>query len=206
MQQTITKHDIFLVGVIGFFFGIFLIPILYNLRISFLPLTWGMAVGAIVCFTVGAMVALWVASLVARVFPIVLQLAKFVAVGAFNTFLDWGVLNMLIAVSGVAAGIWFAGFKGLSFIVASTGSYFWNKYWTFDQKGSASAQEIGKFFLVSIIGFGINVGVASFLVNVINAPGQVSPAQWANIGAALATVVSLMWNFLGYKFLVFVKK
>lgn len=206
IQSAITKHDFFLVGVIGFFFGLFLVPILYNLRISFLPLTWTLGIGAIIFFTISAMIALWVASLVARVIPVAFQLAKFAAVGAFNTFLDWGVLNMLIAISGVASGLLFAGFKGISFVVANTGSYFWNKYWTFDQKGTASAKEIGKFFLVSVIGFGINVGVASFLVNIVSAPTAFSAAQWANVGAAVATVASLIWNFLGYKFLVFVKK
>ena len=59
--------------------------------------------------------------------------------------------------------------------------------------------------VVSTIGLFINVGALSLIVNSIGAPGAVSPALWANIGALIATAASLIWNFLGYKFIVFRK-
>ena len=53
--------------------------------------------------------------------------------------------------------------------------------------------------------FVINVAVASFIVNVIEPPGHISPRLWANIGAFSATLISVLWNFWGYKFIVFKK-
>ena len=91
----------------------------------------------------------------------------------------------------------------MSFIIANVNSYFWNKHWTFSSGKSATAGEFGKFFTVSVIGFAVNVGAASFIVNVIAAPAGFSPAMWANVGAVVATLAALAWNFLGYKFIVF---
>jgi len=197
--------DYGLVALIGACFALFSVPIFSNIqtRVEFsLPLVLGLMVGA----SLFAVVALWVASLIAKRIPVILQVAKFSAVGAFNTFLDWGILNILIAAFSIATGAWFSVFKGVSFIVANAGSYFWNKYWTFQSQERASAREFGKFFSVSVIGAVLNVGVASAIVAWVHAFGQVNPIQWANVAAVVATVISLVWNFVGYKFLVFTSK
>ena len=57
--------------------------------------------------------------------------------------------------------------------------------------------------LVSIGGLLINVGTASFVINVIPAVSGFTQIQWDNIGFVAATVLSLAWNFVGYKFVVF---
>jgi putative flippase GtrA len=83
-------------------------------------------------------------------------------------------------------------------------SYFLNKFWTFK---SASGR-FPRFFIISLIGFGINVGIASLLVNIIGNPFAflgVSDVIWANIGAIAATLCTMTWNFIGYKFIVFKK-
>lgn len=193
-----------MVSVIGFFFAIFSIPIISNLKISFLPANFTTAVILVVIFLVFAPLALWVASLVAKIIPIILQVAKFAAVGAFNTFLDWGILNLLIALTGAASGVLYSVFKGISFLAANSGSYFWNKYWTFKSSSQANAGEFTKFFAVSIVGLIINVGIASAVVGWVKPLGGFTPERWANVGALLATLVSLVWNFVGYKFLVFI--
>lgn len=200
-----TKKDFSLVAIIGACFAIFSVPILKNIGLISSVNVFAVFVAAL-AVALCAVIALWLAALIARRIPVIFQVAKFAAVGAFNTFLDWGILNLLIALSGVAAGIWFSVFKGCSFLVANSGSYFWNKYWTFQNKDRASVGEFGKFFLVSVIGAVINIGVASLIVNGIDPLWSLSAPQWANVGAALATVVSLVWNFVGYKFLVFIKR
>ena len=60
------------------------------------------------------------------------QLSKFFLVGGMNVLVDLGILNLLIFASGIAAGLWYSVFKGISFLVAATNSYFWNKHWTFE--------------------------------------------------------------------------
>jgi len=52
----------------------------------------------------------------------------------------------------------------------------------------------------------LNVVVASLIVNYIAYPSFLSPRQWANVALLVATLVSLVWNFVGYKFFVFEKK
>ena len=126
------------------------------------------------------------------------QIGKFAVVGILNTVLDFAVLNTLISVSGISEGSMASAFKGVSFIIAVVNSYYWNKHWTFSFKGKVE-REFLQFLVVSLIGFGINVGVFSFVVNVLGSGGPL----WANLGALAGTAVSFTWNFLGYKFIVF---
>jgi len=53
------------------------------------------------------------------------------------------------------------------------------------------------------VGFGLNLGAAAFVVNVIGPVGNVDATAWANLGALAGTFAGLAWNFLGYKFIVF---
>lgn len=134
------------------------------------------------------------------------QFFKFAVVGVINTLVDFGVLNLLIISSGHSSGIYYSVFKGLSFTAAVINSYFWNRFWTFkDRQEKNPAAQFGKFILISIIGFGINVGTASLIVNVIGPQFGIRPAIWANVGALLAIAVSWVWNFSGYKFWAFKK-
>jgi putative flippase GtrA len=56
---------------------------------------------------------------------------------------------------------------------------------------------------VTTIGFLINVGVASFVVNVIGTQAGISEKLWATVGAIAAAFCAFIWNFLASKFIVF---
>jgi putative flippase GtrA len=201
----LAKKDYYLVAFIGFCFGIFLIPVLANIDIG-IDLSLPVLSALVVVSVLFAVLALWVSGLIAKKIPVVLQLAKFAAVGTFNTLLDAAVLNVLIYLTAVASGLGFTAFKGVSFITANIASYFWNRYWTFSASGKATTGEFGKFFGVSVVGLALNIGVASLIVNVMGAPAGVSLERWANVGFIVATLASLAWNFVGYKFFVFIGK
>ena len=160
---------------------------------------------ALFVFPVLSVVGMFVASLLAKKFAVLLQAARFLLVGGLNTFIDLGILNLLIFTGGTAVGIWFSVFKGIAFIVAVLNSYIWNKHWTFDTKTQAQGKEFIQFLLVSIVGFIINVSIASFLVNVLGAPDTISENMWANVAAVTATFTGMLWNFMGYKLIVFKK-
>lgn len=125
------------------------------------------------------------------------QFGKFAAIGFTNFAVDAGVLNLLIAFSGIAGGAWYSVFKGISFCVAVVHSYFWNRRWTFTSK-SAVGSEAPKFFLVMILSLLVNVGVASLIVHVL--PSSVGNA---NIGAIIGSAAALIFSFVGFKLVVF---
>jgi putative flippase GtrA len=204
-QLPISRTDFYLVSFIGISFALFSIPILTNLHIPFITITPSFVFFLVLFFVVFANIALALAWFIGTYIPLIFQFAKFGAVGAFNTFLDWGVLNLLIVITGIAGGIGFSLFKGLSFIIAAASAYFWNKYWTFDAKNKSNVQEVTKFITISVSGFLINVGLASLIVFFFTKTTLITPEQLANIAAAVATLASLVWNFFGYKFFVFKK-
>ena len=131
------------------------------------------------------------------------QYLKFGIVGGVNTAIDFLILNILMFFTGITAGYGYIMFKSISFIAANINSYFLNKKWTFKSDSAANRREMVLFFTVSIIGLLINAGTASFIVTFIDPINGISPTAWANVGALVATAVSLVWNFFGYKIIVF---
>ena len=134
-----------------------------------------------------------------------LQIVKFAAVGGVNTAVDLIVLNILMFVTGIASGVFYSVFKGISFLVAVTNSYIMNKRWTFGSREKKVGKEFSQFLLISVVGFAINVGAASVVVNLIPNFLDISPKLWGNVGALAGTFCGLLWNFIGYKFIVFKK-
>jgi len=141
------------------------------------------------------------------------QFAKFFLVGIMNTGVDLIILNILIAISGIAVGVGYSAQKALSFLAAVTFSYFINKHWTFQDKSKeGESKKMSQFFAVSFVGMLINVSVASVVVNFLQTPinnilnlPMLTPTLWATFGALCGTAIGLFWNFIGYKLWVFKK-
>ena len=211
MNLSITKKDILVAAIIGEVVAWLVILTVEGLRFNVQVVN--LMVALPVLFPILSVVGFYVAALIAKKIPVVLQLAKFSLVGALNTFVDLGVLNLLIIISNVAVGFTFLAFKGASFIVAVINSYFWNKFWTFKSQAVATAEpnkktgvEFIQFLVVSVIGLFINVGIAGLVVNIVGPLGGLDIRVWANVGAITATAAALIWNFLGYKYLVFKRR
>jgi len=138
--------------------------------------------------------------------PFFSQFGRFAAVGFTNAAVDFGVLNTLIAVTGMESGWEYSVFKTISFIVAVTHSFFWNKYWVFEAGESGGGRsEAFKFFSVNIVAIIVNVGIASFVVNYVDPIGGLEPKVWANIGAVVGSACAIILTFLGSRLLVFKK-
>ena len=94
--------------------------------------------------------------------------------------------------------------------------YFWNKLWVFSAKVENAAAHINpqeathsffadfpKYLLISIGGLLINTVILTFMTTFIHPLFAITPAAWLNIAKIVAIAAALIWNFLGYKFVVF---
>lgn len=194
----LTKTDYAIAGLIGFFAGIFAIPVLYNIgnRDPFilLALPWALAVGAVV--------GIVITRFFGRRFPFFNQFGKFAVVGVLNTAIDFGTLNLISIVTGVTSGIVVGGVNVPGISLALVNAYLWNKYWVFSHRDNKGIlHDLPTFLLVSIVGVIGNSGIVilgtSYPVTFVDA------RTWLNMSKLAATVFSLVWNFLGYKFIVF---
>lgn len=193
----ITKQDYAIGALIGFLIGVFAIPTLLNLgfRERFILMLLPLAVPFVAIF------GLMIGKILSRLAAIFSQIAKFLTVGILNTAIDFGILNLLSMATGISSGIVVGGVNIPGFLLAVTNSYFWNKYWVFRQ-GNGGAGDMVKFFAVAVIGLLINSAVVIAITSA--APiFNVDSEAWLNIAKGLASLTSLAWNFLGFKFLVF---
>ena len=133
------------------------------------------------------------------------QLGKNFLVGISNTLIDLSILNLLMMLSGVASGLFYVLFKALSFSSATVNSYFWNKAWTFEKEGGAEGKEFTKFYTVALGGLVIHLIVSALVVNVVGPQFGASEQVWGTVGGLVSALVAFLWDFFGYKFLVFKK-
>jgi len=211
-----TKKDTIFSTVAGAIIGLLAMPVLKAAKPD---LYEAIGIWLVPFFIIGTPFGLYVAHLLSKKLVFLWQFAKFFVTGIMNALVDLGVLAMLtfafrqyfnIKASDIFLSIGFAItfysiYKSVSFIVSNINSYYWNKYWTFHKEGDSKTSEFAKFFIVSIIGFVINVVVASLVFGAGHSISALSSDQWGLIGAASGSVAGLVWNFLGYKFLVFKK-
>ena len=136
--------------------------------------------------------------------PLVSQIARFAFVGVINTVVDLAVLNTLIAVTHHGrSGFLYSLFKAISFLVAVCNSYWLNSRWAFRQTaGQNAAMRVGRFLSVSVLGLAINVGTASW-VAALAEPVRWLARWWPSVAALVGAACGLMFNFAGYKYLVF---
>lgn len=188
----------------GLLTGLLSIPILINLRVKFITDYAALAVPAIVlAIPAGWSLGLFVAHKILERLGWAFQFVKFVIVGFLNTALDFGVLNLLSYITGIYSGKEIIILNSVSFVIAMTNSYFWNKYWTFKKAGEAQVKEFLEFVTVGFIGLLINSGVVFTVTTYIAPFVNFSPEVMENLAKAFATIFSLVWNFVGFKFIVF---
>lgn len=137
-------------------------------------------------------------------FPTLWQFIKFSVVGVLNTLVDFAVLNLLMWLTNIYKGSWMILLNAISFTCAVLNSYLWNKYWTFGEKSKEKiAQEFSKFFLISVVGIILNTAIVYSVTTYIPPFFGLSAEPWANLAKVLATIISMCWNFIGYKFWAF---
>jgi len=198
-----SKKDILFSIILGEIVGIFLIPTFLHTGIYYkLPLP---LVLLLIFLPILSALGMALASFIAKFLAVFKQFAKFIAVGLANTSIDFGILNTLSYFTGITAGVWLVPLNSISFVIAITNSFFWNKFWVFEEREGGATREFGIFLGITLIALAINSAIVVFMTSYFNPFFNLNAAQWENIAKLLATFISLFWNFAGYKFVVFKK-
>lgn len=141
----------------------------------------------------------------------IIQFIKFGLVGVTNTAVDW-IVYYIVAGYIITAVSAKPTVKAISFLVAVLNSYLWNTIWTFKKEynqsvkssdSSAKGKIFFKFFIVSLVGWGVNYIVFryflnNFTFNDLEVLGKTISAQdlYPLVAASAAAVI---WNFFANK-------
>ena len=206
-ETMITKKDYFIGSVVGLCTGLLAAFIFRHLQIYFpyqmpvliigIPMLWAMGV--------------WLGKFLSRWIPFFAQFGKFATVGFLSSAIDFSILNMVSAATGVTAGIIVGWVNVPGFIVATVNGYLWNKLWVFGaQDGRGVFHSFPKFLAVTIVGLLINSGIIILLTSYnptaafpLSSQRGFTAAEWLNIAKVIATALALIWNFIGYKLIAF---
>jgi len=127
---------------------------------------------------------------------------KFAIVGGIGFILDTGTLYALIFLAGLAGDAERTLAKAISFTLAVTSNFFWNRRWTYPESRSKPlGKQMMQFFALNLIGLGINLAVFtvvdSLLVPLMDLKLAIGGAQVA------AVTVALFWNFVANRLITY---
>jgi len=150
---------------------------------------------------------LWFAYLIGKKVLFVFQAAKYFLIGVFVTIVDLKLFEFLV---------WFSAFlfaesntiiyKAISFLVSTSIKYWSNKHWAFEKPGKEKMkQEIFRFSIVTIVGLIIDTGSFFYFTKILGPQFGTPTEVWIKLSVIFAALAAAIWNFAGYKFLVFKK-
>ena len=134
------------------------------------------------------------------------QLVKFSLVGVTSTVIDKGTLWLLLNHGPPGVPWWLN--ATLSFMLAVTNGFVWNRRWTFraSDQGRLRSQ-YGMFFGTNVVGLLLNLGFTkAFLIYVTGQlfhRGENPEATDVLIASLLAIPVVVVWNFAASKYWTF---
>lgn len=136
---------------------------------------------------------------VAAVRVLVAEFAKFGVIGAICTVIDFGLFNVFHLTFGVDPLV----AKTLSVTIATTCSYFGNRYWSFRHRArSGFRREYVRFYVLNGIGLGIALACLAVTKYVLGFTGPLALNLAGNVvGMGIATFFRFWsyrrWVFLG---------
>jgi putative flippase GtrA len=129
-----------------------------------------------------------------------MEKVKFGIVGIANTALDFAVLFLLVSL-GLDKIV--ANFFSTS--VAFTFSFFVNKSFTFKSTGGNLKKQLALFIVITAVALWVIQPLIITGVSALLAPLALNSSLVLLIGKLLATVASLVWNYIFYSRFVFKK-
>lgn len=107
---------------------------------------------------------------------------RFAVCGGLGASVDFSLLFLLVQVLGLVPYVGYIGSTSVALVVV----FFANKYFTFRNHEGRHREQFLRFLLVYGVGFGFNVGIASFL-------------YWSHvhymIAKAIAIAIIAFWNY-----------
>lgn len=122
----------------------------------------------------------------------IFKFIKFCIVGFSGVFVDFGITYFFkeyIKLQKYVA-------NAIGFSTAATTNYILNRVWTFHSQNPRIAEEFGRFFLIALIGLGIN----SAIIWLMNGKFKVN----FYLSKLVATAIVTLWNFLINAYFTFV--
>jgi putative flippase GtrA len=135
------------------------------------------------------------------------RFSKFLAVGLTGFVVDFGILNLLLALGVI---FWLA--QSCSFFAAVVNNFTWNRYWTYpDSRAKPLLRQLGMFAVLSLIGYAIRTPIAlllhgpytALLQSVLGMPPATAELLGKNMAVATAVLVVLFWNFFSNRFITY---
>lgn len=117
--------------------------------------------------------------------PLVLKFLKFSAVGASGVLVNFGVTWFFKEICKLNK--YFS--NALGFIFAATTNYMLNRWWTFQSTNPQVGTEYAKYFLISLVGLGIDT-LTVYLLH--------GKLKWNfYLSKIFAVGAATLWNFFG---------
>ena len=113
-----------------------------------------------------------------------LKFIKFCLVGFSGVFVDFGITYLFKEVLKVQKFV----ANAIGFTTAATTNYILNRIWTFESKNPHVVLEFTRFFIIAMIGLGIN----SAIIWLMNEKFKVN----FYLSKLVATIIVTAWNFL----------
>ncbi len=121
-----------------------------------------------------------------------LKFIKFCIVGFSGIFIDFGITSLFKEILKVNKYV----ANAVGFTTAATSNYFLNRIWTFHSHNPNVPLEFSRFFIIALIGLGIN----SIIIWALS--GKLKMNFY--LAKAIATVIVTGWNFLINAYYTFV--
>lgn len=152
-----------------------------------------------------SLLCLWLAFLIGKKFLFVYQAAKHLLIGALAAVVDIKIFQLSAWIFSLLAIASPMLFKTISFLIATLVKFWGNKHWAFEKHEKESIKEMAQFFIVTLVGLGLDLAAFYYFVKIIGPQFQMPANVWTELSIILAAIAAFLWNFLGYKFIVFKK-
>lgn len=161
-------------------------------------LTWVLPIISLTC--------LWLAQLIGKKIPFLYQAAKFFLVGTFADVVDIKIFQLFFWIFYLFLPVNQMFIKVISFLTATFVKYWGNRHWVFEKiEREGAARDSIKFFIITVAGLGINVVSFHYFTSIIGPQFSLPAHLWIELSIIFSALITALWNFFGYKFLVFKK-